>query len=104
MISKAKIKLLQSLRQNKYRKQHPGVLAEGSINVCDFLKGSLTVKEVYGTGAWVEKHRELLKSVPVEEVSPSELEKISALKNPSEVVAVVEKPEYKLPALNQVQH
>ncbi len=104
MISKAKIKFLQSLRQNKYRKEHGVFLAEGSINVDDFLKGTLTVQEVYATAPWIEKHREWLTGKTVESVSAAELEKISALKNPSEVVAVISKPEYPLPSLTGMQH
>ena len=97
MISKAKIKLLHSLKQPKYRKLHGAFLAEGSINVCDFLKGPLTVREVYGTGDWIENHRDLVHRIPAEVVNAAELGKISALKNPPEVVALVEKPVYQLP-------
>ncbi|MBE0651877.1 MAG: RNA methyltransferase [Bacteroidales bacterium] len=104
MISKAKIKFLQSLRQNKFRKEYNVFLAEGNINVCDFLKGSLTVKEVYGTSEWIGKNKGLLKNTSFEEVSSAELERITALKNPSEVVALIEKPAYTLPDLTQLQN
>lgn len=103
VISKAKIKLLHSLKQAKYRKLHSAFIAEGSINVCDFLKGPLTVREVYGTGEWIEKHRDLLQRIPAEVVNAVELGKISALKNPSEVVALVEKPVYQLPDPGKIQ-
>ena len=102
MISKAKIKLLQSLKQPKYRKLHGAFIAEGSINVCDFLKGPLNVREVYGTGDWIEKHRDLLQRIPAEVVNAAELGKISALKNPSEVVALVEKPVHQLPDTGKI--
>lgn len=104
MISKAKIKFLQSLRQNKFRKEHNAFIAEGSINVCDFLKGPLQVKEIYGRRSWLEEHKYLVQGVPAEVVTETELGKISALKNPSEVVAVVEKPEYKLPDPNHIRN
>ncbi len=103
MISKAKIKLLQSLKQPKFRKLHNAFIAEGSINVCDFIKGPLTVREVYGTSDWVEKYSGLLQQIQAEIVTNSELEKISSLKHPSEVIALVEKPAYKMPTLSQVQ-
>lgn len=103
MISKAKIKLLQSLKQPKYRKLQRAFIAEGSINVCDFLTGPLTVREVYGTREWIEKHKDLLQHTPAEVVNNAELVKISALKNPSEVVALVEKPNYPLPDSENIQ-
>lgn len=103
MISKAKIKLMHSLKQAKYRKLHGAFIAEGSINVSDFLKGPLTVREVYGTAEWIEKHRDLLQHTSAEVVTAGELGKISTLKNPSEVVALVEKPVYQLPDAGKIQ-
>lgn len=102
MISKSKIKLLQSLKQLKFRKLHGKFIAEGSINVSDFLRGSLVVNEVYGTADWIDNHKDLLQGVMAEVVTASELQKISALTNPSEVIAVIEKPAFNLPDLAEV--
>lgn len=103
MISKAKIKLLQSLKQPKFRKLHQAFIAEGSINVCDFLKGPLTVQEIYGSRDWLEQHRDLLHDAHAEIVSDAELGKISALKHHSEVVALVGKPVYHLPDAKNIR-
>jgi len=90
------------MKQPKFRKLHNAFIAEGSINVCDFIKGPLNVREVYGTSDWIEKHRVLLEQTQAEVVTETELEKISALKSPSEVIALIEKPAYSLPDLNLV--
>ena len=77
-------------------------IAEGTINVTDFLSGSLEVQEVYAREEWLQEHKQLLKEIYAKAVTIGELEKISALKNPSEVLAIVEKPEYLLPDITTI--
>ncbi len=104
MLSKADTKYLRSLRQNKFRGKHGEFLAEGTINVLDFLAGPLKVKRLLATKSWLDEHGQAVASLKAEIVSRAEMQKVSALKNPSEVLAVVEKPEYKLPDLASVGH
>ena len=40
MLSKSKIKFINSLKLGKYRKQHKMFFAEGSINVLDFIRNT----------------------------------------------------------------
>lgn len=97
MLSKANIKYLHSLQQNKFRRKYGRFLAEGGINVLDFIDGSLKVVQLFATDAWITVHKETLAGLKYEVITLKEMEKVSALKNPSEVLAVVEKPEYALP-------
>lgn len=94
MLSKAKIKLINSLKLSKYRREHKLFLAEGSINVLDFLQGEIKVVELFGTSEWLEKHADKIRNIEVSSVTQKEFEKITALKTPSEVLALLAIPEY----------
>lgn len=102
MLSKSKTKQIRSLKLSKYRRERGMFTAEGTINVTDFLTGLLEVPEVYASEEWLQEHKQLLKGIYAEAVTTGEMEKISALKNPSEVLAVVEKPEYLLPDITTI--
>jgi len=102
MLSKADIKQLKSLQQNKYRLRMGRFIAEGSTNVLDFLQGQLVVERLFATENWMDAHKEVLKSREWETVTRQQMERITALKNPSEVLAVVKKPEYTLPDITAV--
>lgn len=94
MLSKAKIKLINSLKLNKYRREHKLFLAEGSTNVLDFLESKVQVAELFATKGWMVKHAGKLDNLIVSEVTQKEFEKITALKTPSEVLALLAIPEY----------
>ena len=102
MISKARIKLITSLQQQKYRKKYGLFVAEGTTNVLDFLQSGIKAEEVFATAAWIEKHGEDTGGIPVTEVNMKELRKISSLKNPSEVLAVLAQPPETTPDLAKV--
>ncbi|GMT46400.1 MAG: tRNA/rRNA methyltransferase [bacterium] len=102
MLSKADIKQLHALQQNKFRRKYGQFLAEGSINVLDFMGGALKIVQLFATEGWIASHQKELSGLTYESVNRQEMEKISALKNPSEVLAVVEKPEYQLPDIGAI--
>ncbi len=89
MIGKSKIKFLTSLRENKYRKIHRAFIAEGNTLVKDFMSGKRIVKEVFALKSWIEREGDKYHGIKIEEVTVAEMKKISNLKNPSEVLAVV---------------
>jgi TrmH family RNA methyltransferase len=103
MLSKGRIKFLRALHLNKYRRKQGLFLVEGSVNVLDFLSGPLKVKELFVTEKWLAAHGPHVLEVKPEVVTLPEMAKISALKNPSEVLAVVEKPEYFLPDVTEIE-
>ena len=104
MLSKGKIKLIRSLHLNKYRQKTGLFLAEGSVNVLDFLSGPLEVQELVATGDWLKVHEQAVAGRLPEVVTREEMRKISALKNPSEVLAVVKKPGYPLPEILNIRN
>lgn len=103
MLSKSKIKLINSLNLGKFRKQLGLFVAEGSINVLDFIKSGIETEGLYATKEWIEGNIQYLSKIDAGEVSVKELKKISNLKNPSEVLAVFKMPDYVAPNLHEVK-
>ncbi len=97
MISKAKISLIRSLEQKKFRQQEQLYVAEGLRIVSEaILHAREQLVEVLATTAWIEQHTEYVRLCDgiVTEISPKELERISLLHTPNEVVALLRpKPE-----------
>lgn len=88
------ISFLKSLQQKKHRKAHGLFLVEGQKSVTDFLQSDFyTIKTVYHTENPASKMLKVLGNIKFQEVSARELEKISSLNTPQEVIALVEIPE-----------
>ncbi len=94
MLSKAKIKLINSLTHKKYREQQGLFMVEGSNNVLDFLASQLKVSEVFATNEWLELNNEATKHALTHGITTSEMKKITALTSPSEVLAIFELPDF----------
>lgn len=90
-LSKSKIKLITSLDKKKYRKQHGLFVAEGVKVVKELLDSELILAELYCTNDF-----EHSLNSNVEEISESDLKKISTLKSPNKVLALFEIPETKI--------
>ena len=89
----------------KYRRQHQLFLAEGNTNVLDFIQSSLETKALYATQSWIKTNASHLRDMDYSEVSMKEMEKISALKNPSEVLgvfAIPTQPTHDLRSINDL--
>src|SRR4051812_27560829 len=91
MLGKAKIKYIQSLGQKKYRDEEGLFIAEGP-KIVDELLHSVPefLEEIYAVKEWLNNHDHSQKQI-FNEVSIEELEKLSQLKTPHEVIAVVRK-------------
>lgn len=102
MLSKPKIKLINSLKMVKYRRQHQLFVAEGTTNVLDYLQSGIETEALYATRDWITANQVNLTDVNIIEVNLKDLAKISALKNPSEVLAVFVMPEKNKVNLNTI--
>jgi len=90
MLVKSKIKYIQSLGQKKFRDEAGVFIAEGPKIVRELLETDPSVvKEVYGVKEWINENRKLLAQTDNVEISEADLEKISHLKTPNKVLAVV---------------
>ncbi|HEY1019685.1 MAG TPA: RNA methyltransferase [Sediminibacterium sp.] len=90
MLSKNELKYIQSLCQKKQRQEERLFLVEGAKLVEELLQTGLNVRKIYALPVWAEKHRHLPQ---LTEITEEELEKISNLQTPNQVLALVEQPE-----------
>ena len=97
MISKASVKLIRSLDQKKFRGKYHLFIAEGSKTAHEILNSRLKVHKIYATEGWIAKNNSLIadkEGIELNEVSETELQGISSLTTPQEVLLLVEIPEY----------
>ena len=95
MVSKSQISFLKSLQQKKHRKEHGQFLVEGLKSVTDFLSSDYLVDTIYHTPHSGSKMLKVSGNIKFQEVSDTEMEKISSLNTPQEVIALVNVPRQK---------
>jgi TrmH family RNA methyltransferase len=98
MLSKSNISLLQSLQHKKFRREHGLFLVEGYKSVTEFVNSAYQIEAVYHTAAIAPKMLKLSQKTNSVEISSAVIEKISALKTPADIIAVVKVPQW--PVLN----
>lgn len=95
MISKIQTKYIQSLQHKKLRDELNQFIAEGPKAVADLLStGAFVCTEVFALKQWLDSNGELIRAhgtISFNEVKEFELEKISALSTPNQVLAVLKK-------------
>jgi TrmH family RNA methyltransferase len=94
MLSKSNISLLQSLQHKKFRREHGLFLVEGYKSVTEFANSAYQIEAVYHTAAIAPKMLKLSQKMNSIEISSAVIEKISALKTPADVIAVVKIPQW----------
>jgi RNA methyltransferase, TrmH family len=101
MLSKSRLKYIQSLAHKKFREASHEYIIEGPKMLEEFLVNHPElINEIYALDTWAEGAKRLLSSVDQSKiliVSGIELEKISVLSTPNQVLALVKKfdiPDY----------
>jgi TrmH family RNA methyltransferase len=90
MLSKNEIKDIQSLRHKKSREETGLFVAEGPKIVGELLMvAAHQAKKVYCLKEWLDENRNLLSNSDFEIISEIELERLSQLQTPNQVVAVL---------------
>ena len=92
MISKNRISEIRKLHMRKFRDESRLFLVEGRKSVEMLLRSELRVVDLYATGRFSADNAALLSDVRITEVTPAEMERISTLSTPPELLAVVEQP------------
>jgi TrmH family RNA methyltransferase len=96
MITRNQVKYIQSLGQKKSRDEESQFIAEGPKLVSELLAaGNSRVVQLYALKKWIDEHANAIDHTEVIEVSVDELEKISQLTTPNQVLAVIEKIQWK---------
>lgn len=93
MVSKNQIKLITSLQQKKYRKQHQLFFAEGKKVIQEFLDAGYELQNLFVTAnvfVSVDESK-------IHTITNSELKKITALTTPNDSLAI-----FKMPKANRV--
>jgi TrmH family RNA methyltransferase len=102
MISRSRLKYIQSLGQKKFRDEEGLFIAEGPKIVKEFLQErTFAIKELYATEEWFDDNGSLPPNIEPVRVSEIELERMSQLKTPNQVIAVIEKFPEVLPVVTK---
>ncbi len=94
-MTKAQIRLFQSLSRQKYRKEYNAYLVEGDKNAKEWLQSDIKIQSIAVSGTWLQENEALVKNHPEAEVMVAEafeLEKITSMQHAQEVVLIVAQP------------
>ena len=101
MLSKNKIKLIQSLNRKKDRDESGLFLVEGNKMVEEALRSDYTIETLVCTTQFAAQHPEIrFKVKEIIEADRDSIQKASLLQNPQEALAIVLQPELNTPELN----
>ena len=91
MISKARIKHIKSLHQPKFRQMYNIFIAEGDKVCTELLKTpKFKIDSIFIIHDSLHKYEKLLGGMVAELVTPKEMEQISTLKTPSDILLLLE--------------
>lgn len=101
MLGKNRLRELQQLHQKKFRESQGKFLAEGAKIVPELLRSNFPVEEIFARDFWLSKNHALLNEskCKVTEIAQNDLERLSQLQTPQEVIALCAKPVDKLPGI-----
>ncbi|MCB2196825.1 MAG: RNA methyltransferase [Bacteroidetes bacterium] len=97
MLSKNKIKFINSIKKKKYREIYHCFFVEGEKMVDELLHSEIEITEIFATPAWLEQNKQvdrIKKQIDINETTEGELKKISALSTPNKVLAIAKQPSY----------
>ena len=95
MITKNDIKLIQSLKQTKYRKENKMFLVEGNKLVDELLASDFRTENILVTETWMEKFPEMASRLPYYDIiSQKQMEQVSSMVTPPGIIATAHTPSY----------
>ena len=99
MLSHNQVKYINSLKIKKFRQKNQAFIVEGEKVVSELLKSSMNTISIFATGEWIDKNISQLrgKDIELQEITDGELQKISDLITPNQVLAIAEITEIQLP-------
>jgi RNA methyltransferase, TrmH family len=103
MLVKSQVKYIQSLSQKKLRDEESVFVAEGPKIINELLRASnVQFRQLFAVESWINANQELLNVKPggqVIAIDEKELERISFLKTPNDVLGIFQKPSFNAPIL-----
>jgi RNA methyltransferase, TrmH family len=101
VVSRSQVKYIQSLSHKKFRDEAGVFVAEGPKIVGELLQmPGMRCRQIYAVKPWIASAARF-SGMPVQEVGEPELERLSALATPNQVLAVFEKPVFPPPDFNK---
>lgn len=103
MLSHNQIKHINSLKIKKFRQLHKSFIIEGEKGVDELLRSRLQTLKIYALPEWFDRNSTILKgkNLDMQEISVIELNKITDLITPNQVLAIAEIPASTLPAASE---
>ena len=89
-LSKNEVKFIQSLCHKKQRQAEGLFIAEGVKLVEEIIQSPFRIKKIYATEKWTAKRKDIAHLATT--ISEDDLERISLLQTPNQVLALVEIP------------
>lgn len=99
MASKNDLKLYRSLKQKKFRQEHQLFIVEGYKSVTEFIKSNFTIQKILISDLKYE-----LEFLDAEWISAKDFSAISAQKNPSGILAIIEFPQEQPMDIGSLKH
>ena len=103
MLSKTYTKYIQSLHHKKFRDANNCFIAEGDKVVAELLaSGKFQCEQLLGREEWLKEKEQQIRNHykgPIQVLADFELEKISALSTPNQVLAIFKKAAYEDPVV-----
>lgn len=97
-ISKNKIKQITALHLKKNRLEQGLFIVEGEKTVSELLhQNRYSIQSIYAIAPWISENKLPTGKTEICEVSPADLSRISTLKSPNKVLAIVAMPEQSTP-------
>ncbi|MFC2117313.1 RNA methyltransferase [Bacteroidota bacterium] len=105
MLSKEQIKHIKSLRIKKYRNLYREFIAEGDKIVAELYhrnkqdtKSPFKIKKIFACPEWIKQQSISSQNsdLKIYDLKSGELEKISSLKTPNQVLAIIHLPDHKI--------
>ena len=87
MLSKNKIKFINSLKLKKFRDEYKLFIDEGDKLVKDLISGGYLIQEIYCTQKWLQNYP-ISRNILLNEINEEELSRISQLSTPNQVLAI----------------
>jgi len=92
MLSKPQIRTITSLQHKKFRREHGLFVVEGLKSIMEFIHSDYHVTHIFYTSQAATKLLKIPQNIKSEEVSEDDLKRISMLKTPQGVLALVHLP------------
>jgi len=99
MLQRSKVKYIQNLGHKKFREEEGLFIAEGPRLIHELLiEKKNFIKEIFAVKEWMDENALVTADLELNEITEGELERISQLRTPNKVLALVRIPGEEMPA------